>query len=64
MLNLLEISSSDLPTVDKKEEGQFTIQEIVYLNEDLKNYEEVAFFEVNPDKQLFEKLYVKKNKQN
>lgn len=60
MLHYGEISVSELPITYKKEEGQLTIEEIVYLGEKLNDYKEVAFLEINEDKELYEKLYAKK----
>ena len=61
MLQKHEIEGSDLPVILEKTEGQFTLNELIGLEEDPKEYEVVGF---NPfylgTEQFFNKLYMKK----
>lgn len=60
MLQKHEIIGSELPIIFEKENKHFTHEELIYLKQDLKEFEHVAFLPTYVGNvQLFEKIYSK-----
>ncbi len=59
MLKPHEIIGSELPIIEEKQLGMFTYQELVYLQEEPRNYQ-VAGFIKGTVEDLFIQIYTKK----
>lgn len=59
MIHISELVGAELPLLQEKEEGMFTHEELIYLYEDVNNYNVVGFKQLDTDGLLFEKLYSK-----
>lgn len=61
MNHLSEIIGSEKPILSSKEEGQFTYEELIYLEEDTSKYHVVGYLpEGDEQDQLFLNIYSKR----
>lgn len=60
MNHISEIIGSEQPILLEKETGMLSFDEIVYINENIEDYKLVGFIQIDEEKELYEKVYIRK----
>lgn len=60
MIHISEVIGSELPILLEKETGMLSFDEIIYINENIVDYKLVGFIQIDEDKELYEKIYIRK----